>query len=358
VSEALYEVNRDVLDGLVAFVQARGRVPEHFELPEADELKRRFGSVKAALAVVRRVTGDDTWRAAHAAAVDDLTVYLALAAFSRRPKFGGLPDDVQVDVRTFYGSYKEACSAADDLLFGIGDQEAIAKACAESDIGKLTADSLYVHVGSVTRLAPILRVYDGSAKALVGSVEGTTLVKLNRLVPKVSYLSYPAFDRDPHPALESSVRADLRRLDVRFRDFRSSKNPPILHRKETFVTTDYPSYSKFARLTRQEERLDLLTDVSTIGTRDRWNTLIVTRGLQFRGHQLVRAAVSHGSNLIVNPTQRAPTPDVEKTSVVGPEQPTPDFAHPRELSSPVRPTIAVQRCRHGVALGSCVLCRT
>lgn len=288
ISEMLYEAHRAVLDPIVAFVEARGRAPEPFELPEATDVREQFGSVRAALAAVRRVTGDASWRAAQRAATEDLTVYLAQAAFGGRPKFARLPEDLQVDVKTFFGSYKEACAAADALLFRAGDQSAIDKACRESVVGKLTPEALYVHATALPRLDPLLRVYEGCARALTGTVNRANIVKLNRIEPKVGYQVYPDFDHDPHPALEASVRADLRRLHVKYRDFRGSENPPILHRKETFVSEDYPGRDKFARLTAQEERLGLLSDTASIGTRERWEQFTASKNLRFAGHRLVR----------------------------------------------------------------------
>ena len=54
-----------------------------------------------------------------------LVVFLALAAFRRRPRFTELPSDVRLDVKAFFHSYKEACAAADALLFQLADQNAI-----------------------------------------------------------------------------------------------------------------------------------------------------------------------------------------------------------------------------------------
>ncbi|MGI5836414.1 MAG: DNA phosphorothioation-associated putative methyltransferase, partial [Chloroflexota bacterium] len=245
VSEAMYEANREILDPLVAFVESRGRYPEAFELQQAQAIIERFGSIKAALSVVRRVTGDENWQAARVRASEDLTVYLALAAFRGRPKSTQLPADLQLDVKAFFGSYREACAAADDLLFSVGNQASIDRACRESTVGKLTREALYVHISALPRLAPLLRVYEGCGRALTGTVDHANIIKLNRIEPKITYLAYPDFDRDPHPALTVSVRADLRRLDIKYRDFRDSPNPPILHRKETFVAPDYPWREKF-----------------------------------------------------------------------------------------------------------------
>ena len=57
---------------------------------------------------------------------------------------------------------------------------------------------------------------------------------------------------------------------MKFTDFVDSQNPPILHRKETFVPDDYPGRDKFARLTAQEERAGLLDEARDIGTRQAW----------------------------------------------------------------------------------------
>jgi hypothetical protein len=53
---------------------------------------------------------------------------MALARFSRRPKFSALPHPLQLDIRSF-SSYRHACELADALLFSVGDQAVIEKAC-------------------------------------------------------------------------------------------------------------------------------------------------------------------------------------------------------------------------------------
>jgi DNA phosphorothioation-associated putative methyltransferase len=295
VRETLFDTHRDVLEPVIAFLENRGRAPEPWELPAAPPVLERFGSMGAAVALVRRAMGDGAFQTARTGATNDLSVYLALAAFGGRPKFSGLPPDVQLDVKAFYGSYKDACAAADSLLFRAGDRAAIDRACREAAVGKLTPEALYVHLTALPLVSPLLRVFEGCGRALAGTAEGTTLVKLHRLEPKVSYLAYPDFDTVAHPALATSVRADLGRLDVRIRDFRLFSNPPILHRKETFVPADYPGRERFARLTAQEERAGLLAHGSTIGTRDRWDSLLAAGGLMIRGHRLERLRPDAGS---------------------------------------------------------------
>jgi DNA phosphorothioation-associated putative methyltransferase len=213
----------------------------------------------------------------------------ALARFRKRPPIGKLPLGLQRDLHEFFGTYKRACLQADELLFQAGSAEAVDEACRRSEIGKLLPNALYVHRSAVESLQPLLRVYEGCARAYLGEIEDATLVKLHRFSGKVSYLAYPDFEMDPHPPLIRSVKLSLRSRELDCWDYADSDNPPVLHRKETFIQPDHPLHSKFARLTSQEERHGLLDDTSTIGTRVGWQTRLAEKGFVIRGHRLVRA---------------------------------------------------------------------
>lgn len=147
----------------------------------------------------------------------------------------------------------------------------------------------------VPMLPPLLRVYEGWARGYIGVVENANIVKLHRHVPQVSYLAYPHFDRDPHPALRGSLVLHLQTLQVRYIDYSTTDSPPILHRKETFVPADYPLHAKFARLTRQEERWGLYEHPAAIGTRQAWGRLLADKGVRLAGHRVVRISSSAGS---------------------------------------------------------------
>lgn len=290
-SVAMYQANRDVLEPLREFMITRGRVPDQAELAHAEPILERFGSLTQAATIVRQAFGRETWEQSQRAARNDLLVYLALAAFGGRPTFSQLPSDLQSDITALWGSYDAACRAADDRLFELRNQSIIDGACRNSPVGKVTKEALYIHVTALPLISPLLRFYEGCGRALTGTVEGTTIVKLHRLEPKVAYLAYPTFDRDAHPALASSVRADLRCLRVTFLDYGRSTNPPILHRKETFVGPDYPGRERFARLTAQEERAGLFDGSTTIGTQNGWNEALRKRQLRIRGHRLTRSSL-------------------------------------------------------------------
>jgi DNA phosphorothioation-associated putative methyltransferase len=211
-----------------------------------------------------------------------------LGRFRRRPQISALPISLQRDIRAFFGSYSNACRLADDLLFRSGSAEAVDEACRRSAVGKLLPTALYVHRTVFEALDPFLRVYEGCARAYLGTLDGANLIKLHRQSGKVSYLVYPDFETDPHPAPLRSVKLSLRTRAIDCFDYTASTNPPVLHRKETFLASDHPLHAKFARLTQQEEKHGLLDDLSEIGTREGWSSRLAERGFGLKGHRLVR----------------------------------------------------------------------
>ena len=290
LSEVLFEQHKDILEPLIEFLTARGRLPEDTELPEAEDICQALGSLKRAYGVIRRVTGAEEWNTIRAERQQDVLLYVALSRFEGRPRFTQLPRDLQRDVRAFFSSYRHSCALADDLLFSAGDRAAVDQACRSTAVGKLTRQALYVHESALSQLPPILRAFEGCARAYIGVVEGANIIKLHRDQPQVSYLSYPDFERDPHPALASSLLVPLQTFKIRSHIYRDSPNPPILHRKETFISTAHPLYEKFSRLTRQEEKKGLYEKPELIGTREGWQVALAARGLRLAGHRLMRKA--------------------------------------------------------------------
>ena len=198
-------------------------------------------------------------------------------------------------MRAFFGSYAKACTEADDLLFKAGDAAAIDEACGRSPIGKILPDDLYVHRTRLDALEPILRIYEGCGRAYLGEIEEANLIKIHRRSGKISYLVYPDFDTDPHPALARCFRLNLRSRQLDCYDYATAANPPVLHRKETFLCPEHPLYAKFARLTRQEEKHGLLTDTARIGTRAGWEARLSEAGFKLRRHRLVARAGRRGA---------------------------------------------------------------
>ena len=287
-SERLFDEHRSLFEAVLPFFCERGRLPSVTECASAAALYQEVPRLNFILECIEKLVGPEDYEKIVSERRHDLLVYLALSRFSKRPTLQRLPNDLQLDIRSFFPSYQAACSVADELLFAVGVRDRLEKAFQEATVGKLTGNALYVHASAVQRLPTLLRLYEGCARGYVGSVEGTTVVKLHRGKSQVSYLAYPRFDFDGHPVLAGSLIVDFRRLAVHYRDYSDHNDPPLLHRKELFVDANYPRRHLFAALTRAEENRGLLSSDARIGSRESWQALLRSHGLTVRGHRLTR----------------------------------------------------------------------
>lgn len=237
--------------------------------------------------MVLQATDPQEWEAIAQKRRQDLLVYLALSQFSRRPKLTDLAPVVQEDIKSLFGTYKQASAIADQMLFSLGDPEIIVNRCQNTSVGKKLPNSLLIHVSAMEALDPLLRIYEGCASRTIGRLEGATVVKFHTKTPKISYFFYPDFDTDPHPALHTSMQIDLRDLHVSYRDYNTDDDPPVLHQKDALVTPDYPLYNKFAKLSRQEEDWGLLDDFRVISHRQGWLKYLEEHCATLQGHRVV-----------------------------------------------------------------------
>ncbi|MBE9137363.1 DNA phosphorothioation-associated putative methyltransferase [Nodosilinea sp. LEGE 07088] len=283
-----FEEYRDRLQPLMDFYTDRGRLPSVEELgaQELTSLQETFGSIKRAFTVVLQATDVGEWDAIADKRRNDLLVYLALSHFGKRPKFKDLSPQLQQDIKALFGSYQQACTAADLMLMSLGQTSLIEERCRQSPIGQQRPNSLWVHVSAIDQLDPLLRLYEGCASRTIGRPEEATVVKFHVQKPQITYLAFPHFDKEPHPALKTSMAISLRDLHVRYRDY-DPDNPPLLHQKEQVVAPDYPGYAKFAKLSQQEQKWGLLDDVKTIFDRRGWQQCLLEHGAELQGHRVV-----------------------------------------------------------------------
>jgi DNA phosphorothioation-associated putative methyltransferase len=280
-----FEDYETLLQALIEFVSDRGRLPVSGELATEAEIKAEFNTLSRAFKVILQATDPQEWDLIAQKRRQDLLVYLALSQFSRRPRLSQLNPIIQHDIKGLFGSYKAACFLADQMLFGIGDLQKIAQCCQHSEVGQKRSASLWVHVSALEHLNPLLRLYEGCANRTIGRLEAATLVKFHTRTPKITYLFYPEFNTDPHPVLATRMEIDLQDLQVTYQGYQGP-NSPILHRKEMFVMPDYPLYSRFAKLTHQEQDWGLLDDWKSIQTRQGWLQCLEDHCAEVKGHRV------------------------------------------------------------------------
>lgn len=172
----------------------------------------------------------------------------------------------------------------------------LATLCRQSAIGKCLPGTFYIHHTALSQLDPQLQAYEALARSWLSKDVSITLVKFHFEKPALSYLSYPNFEREAHPALEVSVQVVLPSGKTNYRSYRDRANPPVLHRKETFVAPDYPGYEKFSELTRQQVALGLLENSRIIGTRLGWQNRLQAHNLGIVDHRLVCPLEQPGSH--------------------------------------------------------------
>ncbi|OBC03472.1 SAM-dependent methyltransferase [Mycobacterium sp. 852013-50091_SCH5140682] len=288
--EALYETNREVMEPLVTFMSKHARAPRTGELPVevTEPIRKALGGIGSAERLIRQITDASYWDQVTVQRRAELLIYVALSRFRRRPRFSQLDRVLATDIRTLFGTYQQVCLEADRMLVACGDQALLLVNARSSKVGKQTPSALYVHRSAMGEIPPMLQVYEGCARVLAGTVEHANMIKLSVVEPQVSYLTYPTFDRDPHPTLHSAVTVNLRKLSVDWRDYSRSENPPLLHRKEEFLGIDDPKRPLYERLTRAEMRAGLYGHPEQIGNLKGWQAILTSAGISLRGHRIVR----------------------------------------------------------------------
>jgi DNA phosphorothioation-associated putative methyltransferase len=183
-------------------------------------------------------------------------------------------------------------------------------------VGKRLPTAVYLARVIASKLPDTLTTTLRRAEGAANPDPGWNLVKLHKDEYAITFLSYPEFDTDPHPALAEATKINLNTGTVIRTDYRSRANPPILHRKETFLSQDDPRFDEFAALTKKEEEAGLYRDPTRIGLRLQWQTLLRRLGLTHRGHMLVRlGAIGNGNGQSDYDLKGQPTVERHRTAI-------------------------------------------
>ncbi len=170
----------------------------------------------------------------------------------------------------------------------IAELSQIARLCRQSKVGKILPDAFYIHISAISELDELLIAYEVEARKLLGKkAHDYNILKFGLVKSQISYLLYPKFESDPHPRLKSSLLVNLQTQSIDYRDYSDSKNPPILHRKETFISKQHDLYEKFSHLTKCEQKIGLLKPAKQIGFLKQWQQFLNLNHIRFKEHYLV-----------------------------------------------------------------------
>ena len=145
--------------------------------------------------------------------------------------------------------------------------------------GKQLPDAVYLHETALDSIPPKLATHiaRGIAECSL-DYKDWNIVKFFKRDHKVTLLHYPTFFEDAYPPLHNSYTIDLENMGYREANYSNSDNPPILHRKETFLKPDHPATKEFQEITREGEEAGLYDNTRSIGFKQSWERLISRKG--------------------------------------------------------------------------------
>lgn len=148
------------------------------------------------------------------------------------------------------------------------------------EIGKQLPDAVYVHRTAFEYLPPELAALTERIATVLNIPEHQwNIAKFGKRDFRVTFLNYPKFDNYAYPALHECFTVDLGKLSVRKADYSNSENPPILHRKETFVAESHPKWATFCEITNEGNAAGLFENTRSIGFQRNWEKLVQKKGL-------------------------------------------------------------------------------
>lgn len=163
-------------------------------------------------------------------------------------------------------------------------------------IGKRVFDDLYLHVSAIET------VQEEAHKALISAAfkcipeekaSAINVVKLNLRSGRISLLEYEPFEESAFPTLLGGWVIEPSSDTPTYRTYRTSLNPPILHRKELLVAPNYPEREEWQRLTAEAEELGLFDNTRTIGFRKNWLQIIEGKGFSLTSTGFTPLGNSH-----------------------------------------------------------------
>ncbi len=167
--------------------------------------------------------------------------------------------------------------------------------------GKKLNHSVYIVEESLQLVDVELYKFIADLKTRVEAGSEYNIIKFFTNEFKISWLSYPAFFTVFHPALKKSLTLNIATGKTRKFNYNKSLNPPILHRKETFLHPGHPQIEAFTKLTKQEETYGLYENPRTIGFKLNWEKLLEDKNLSYKDNLLIEIQTADSPKVSSNP---------------------------------------------------------
>lgn len=285
---------RVLLDSLWSLILDLGRFPEVHEVPNLGTLQEKI-SLTRAFRLIRTHYDLELLEKSAKTRSDEVKLFLASLQFGKKAPYKNLEPRLRLDVRHFFGDYKNATSQALRLLLDTGNTEIILAACksaAANGLGWLEDDrSLQVHTSMVERLPTVLRSYISCGMLLWNSISDIQLIKIHIGSGKLTLLQYDDFENKAIPLLVKRIKVNIRKLDLDVFDYQAPQYPPSpLIYKSRFMHEDMSGYAEQSAFDDQLESLDLMSQFTTHPTEEILEVALEQMRMEIKGSCLVRSS--------------------------------------------------------------------
>ena len=285
---------RPLLDSLWSLILDLGRFPDVHEVPNLGTLQEKI-SLTRAFRLIRTHYDLELLEKSAKTRSDEIKLFLASLQFGKKAPYKNLEPRLRLDVRHFFGDYKNATSEAMRLLLDTGNAEIILDACktaAANGLGWLEEDrSLQVHTSMVERLPTVLRSYISCGMLLWNSISDIQLIKIHIGSGKLTLLQYDDFEYKAIPLLVKRIKVNIRKLDLDVFDYQAPQYPPSpLIFKSRFMHEDMAGYAEQSAFDDQLESLDLMSKFTTHPTQEALEVALEKMRMEINGSCLVRSS--------------------------------------------------------------------
>ncbi len=253
--------DRNISRDIKELVTELGRAPHESEVPK--RIATRIAGSKRSLsyfvnqAAAKFAPGELEFIAE--TKIDELKLFFALNAFSKRPPYNELAPELQRDVKAFFGSHQRATTEGQALLFSIGDAEQLFKdveVAITEGIGRLVDDKFQFHKVDLPNLSIRLRGFVAIAELLAGDLSGAPILRIHIESKKLTALYYDDFDSSALPKLSKRTKVDFRSFDVVPVDHIAREEVKLLFLRSEYLRTEHPHFERQKHFDEQVQMLD------------------------------------------------------------------------------------------------------
>ena len=264
IAKELYDRNKELYDHFWLTCLDLGRIPCEDEFEHLALIAQTGGSYKKIFNLCTKKHGVQLFEHSKKSKVDELITYFALEFFTKRKPYRRMPDGLKRDIRSFFTSYSEAKSKAQQALFSVSSTLTIYEACITAHKNTPSIlngqHSLLLHRQHLELLPKELRIFVGCATQLYGDMENIDLIKIHIQSGKVSLMSYENFDSQPIPLLTERIKIKLREQEIDFFDYVGEYQPQPLYNKSAFINESFEDFKKQKSFDKKLERLGIKTN--------------------------------------------------------------------------------------------------